>query len=103
MPGMMKMQKSLFEQTFSRRAAAILGCAVLIFFTAGGTFLHHHQGGPNTACHICQTLHMPALAAASPHLNHTLAPLTWYFSLPLREVPQDSFALHRASRAPPSA
>jgi hypothetical protein len=100
---MKKMQKIFFERTVLRRATALLGCAVLIFFAAGGTFLHHHQGGPDTACHICQTLHMPALAVASPRLNHTLAPLAWYFSLPLRAAPQDSFALHRASRAPPAA
>jgi hypothetical protein len=100
---MTNLQKIIFAQAVLRRATALLGCAVLIFFIAGGTFLHQHRGGPDTACHICQTLHMPALAVASPRLNHTLAQLAWHFSLPLRAAPQDSFALHRASRAPPAA
>jgi len=96
-------QGTIFGRTFARRAMALLGCAVLLFFAAGGTFLHHHQGGPETACHVCQTLHMPALAAASFDLVTTPEPITWYSSLLLHAAPEDSFALHRASRAPPTA
>jgi hypothetical protein len=96
-------QGTIFGQTFARRALALLGCGVLLFFAAGGTFLHHHQGGPETACHVCQTLHMPALAAASFDLVTTPEPITWYSSLLLHAAPEDSFALHRASRAPPTA
>jgi hypothetical protein len=96
-------QGTIFGRTFARRAMALLGCAVLLFFAAGGTFLHHHQGGPETACHVCQTLHMPALAAASLDLVTAPEPITWYSSLPLHAAPDDSFAFHRASRAPPTA
>jgi hypothetical protein len=95
-------QGTIFGRAFARRALALLGCAVLLFFAAGGTFLHHHEGGPATACHVCQTLHMPALAAASFDLVTTPEPITWYSSLPLRAAPDDSFSFHRASRAPPT-
>jgi hypothetical protein len=82
---------------------AVLGCAVLLFFAAGGTFLHQHRGGPDTVCHVCQALHMPALAAASLDLVTAPAPITWHSSILLHVAPEDSFALHRASRAPPTA
>jgi hypothetical protein len=75
----------------------------LLFFAAGGTSLHQHQGGPNTVCHVCQALHLPGLAATSLHLLTTPGPIAWHSSLPLHIAPEDSFALHRASRAPPTA
>jgi hypothetical protein len=81
----------------------VLGCAVLLFFAAGGQFLHQHQGGPETVCHVCQALHMPALAIASLDLVATPELIAWYSSLPLHAAPDDSFAFHRASRAPPTA
>jgi hypothetical protein len=99
----MNSQGTISRGTIAHRALAVLGCAVLLFFAAGGTFLHHHQGGPETACHVCQTLHMPALAAASLDLVSAPEPITWYSSLLLHVAPEDSFALHRASRAPPTA
>jgi hypothetical protein len=82
---------------------ALLGCGVLLFFAAGGTFLHHHQAGSEKVCPICQTLHMPALAAASLDLVTTPAPSTWYSSILQHAAPEDTFALHRASRAPPTS
>jgi hypothetical protein len=85
-------QGTIFGRTFARRAMALLGCAVLLFFAAGGTFLHHHQGGPETACHVCQTLHMPALAAASLDLVTAPEPITWYSSLPLHADPVNGMA-----------
>jgi hypothetical protein len=99
----MNTQGNLSRGTIAHRALAVLGCAVLLFFAAGGTFLHHHQGGPETVCHVCQALHMPALAAASLDLVTAPGPSTWYSSLLLHVAPEDSFALHRASRAPPTA
>jgi hypothetical protein len=48
-------------------------------------------------------LHMPTLAAAPLDLVSTPEFVTWYFSLPQHAAPSDSFALHRAGRAPPSA
>jgi len=99
----MNSQKNISRGTRAHRALAVLGCAVLLFFAVGGTSLHHHQGGPETVCHICQALHMPALAAASLDLVTSPGPITWYSSILLHVAPEDSFALHRASRAPPTA
>jgi hypothetical protein len=99
----MTSQGTISGATLARHVLALVGCAALLFFAAGGTLLHHHQGGPETACHVCQALHMPALAAASLGLVTTPEPITWYSSLPLHAAPDDSFAFHRASRAPPTA
>jgi hypothetical protein len=99
----MTSQETISRGTIAHRALAVLGCAVLLFFAAGGTFLHHHQGGHETACHVCQTLHMPALAAASFDLVTTPGPSTCYSSILRHAAPEDSFGLHRASRAPPTA
>lgn len=87
----------------ARRALAVLACATLLYFAAGGTFLHQHTHGPDAVCHICQASHLPALVAAG--LNPVAAPelVTWYTSLPQHVSPSDSFALHRSGRAPPSA
>jgi len=87
----------------ARRALAVLGCVALLYFAAGGSVLHHHSGGPDTACHICQALHMPALAAAPLDLIPEAREVARHAALPDSAAPQDSFALHRASRAPPSA
>lgn len=93
---------SLYRR-FWLRALALLACVGLVYLAAGGTFVHKHQKGPETACHICQAIHMPALAADTMDLVHAAAPLGWYASLPHHAAPLDSFALHRASRAPPPA
>src|SRR5882762_10313105 len=93
----------IIGRSTTQRALAILACAALLYFAAGGSFLHEHAKGPDTACHVCQALHMPTLAAAALDLVSTPELVTWYCSLPLRASPNDSFALHRAGRAPPSA
>jgi hypothetical protein len=87
----------------AHRALALLACAALLYFAGGGSFLHEHTKGPDTACHICQALHMPTLAAAPLDLVSTPEIISWYFSLPQHAAPSDSFVLHRAGRAPPSA
>jgi hypothetical protein len=89
--------------TTGRRALAILGCVALLYFAAGGAFVHQHTGGPDTACHVCQSLHVPALAAASLELIPEARQVAWHAVPPDSVSPLDSFALHRASRAPPSA
>ncbi len=86
-----------------KRALAILGCATLLYFAAGGAFVHQHTGGPETACHVCQSLHVPSLAAASPDLIPEARQVAWRVVLPEHVSPLDSFSLHRASRAPPVA
>jgi hypothetical protein len=99
----MNSRESIFGQGSLRRALAVLGCVALLYFSAGGSVLHHHTGGPDTACHICQALHMPALAAAPLDLIPEAREVAAHTTLPIEAAPQDSFALHRASRAPPSA
>ena len=99
----METGRTIFGRTFARRAVALLGCAVLLYFAAGGSLLHHHTSGPENACHICQSLHMPALAAAALDLVAAPELIVRYSSIPRHAAPSNSFSLHRASRAPPSA
>jgi len=82
---------------------ALVSCLALLYFAGGGSLLHHHTGGPETPCHVCQALHMPALAVAPVKLIPAALQVAWYHLLPLLSAPTDSFALHRASRAPPQA
>jgi hypothetical protein len=99
----MQASKPIFGGRNARRVLAVLACAVLLYFAAGGSLLHHHTGGPETACHVCQSLHMPALAAAPLDLVAAPELIARYSSLPQHAAPGNSFSLHRASRAPPSA
>jgi hypothetical protein len=96
-------QGAIFEGTGMRRALALLACVALLYFAAGGSLFHQHTNGPDTACHICQALHMPALAAARLDLVSGPQVVTWFSSLPQHAAPSDSFSLHRAGRAPPIA
>ena len=95
--------KGIFGGKHVRRALAVLACAALVYFAAGGVVLHHHSASQGEACHICQALHMPVLAAAT--FDPVAVPefVTWYSALGQHSVPLDSFDLHRASRAPPAA
>jgi hypothetical protein len=97
----MKKESSIFVRSERRAAFAMLACAALLFFAAGGSLLHEHGHGPDTACHVCQALHMPALAAARLNLSPVLEMVAWYSSLPRHLVLREPFSLHRASRAPP--
>jgi hypothetical protein len=85
-----------------RRTLAILGCLALLYFVGGGAFVHQHTGGPDTVCHICQSLHVPTLAAAPLDLIPEARQVAWHAVLPENASPLDSFSLHRASRAPPA-
>ena len=98
----MNLQESIFGQGRLRRALAVVGCLALLYFAAGAT-LHHHGGGADTACHICQALHMPALAAAAVGLLDAPEAVTRYSSPAKHVVWIDSFSLHRAGRAPPTS
>jgi ABC-type glycerol-3-phosphate transport system substrate-binding protein len=95
--------KTIFGRMTMRRAVALVALAALLYFAAGGPAFHQHTNGPDKACHICQALHMPALAAARLDLSSAPEIVTWYSSLPQHAAPSDSFSLHRASRAPPTA
>jgi hypothetical protein len=87
----------------ARRALAIVGCIALLYFACGGVFVHQHTGGPDNVCHVCQALHMPALAAAALDLIPQSRQVAWHAVLPEKVSLLDPFALHRASRGPPSA
>lgn len=91
------------ERKSWRQALALLGCLLLLYFAGGGILLHHHTGGPDTACPVCHSLHLPALAAAQLELFPQLRQVIWHAFTPHSATPRDSFALHRASRAPPAA
>jgi hypothetical protein len=93
----------IFGGTVVRRALALLAGGALLYFALGATLPHGHAQGPDNACHLCQALHMPALAAARVDLASTPQIITWYSWLPRHAAPSDSFSLHRAGRAPPTA
>ncbi|MGB7283672.1 MAG: hypothetical protein WBE13_15510 [Candidatus Acidiferrum sp.] len=78
-------------------------CAVLLYFAGGGSLFHQHTNGPETPCHICQSLHVPVLAAAALDLVAAPELIARFPSLPQQASPSKSFSPHRASRAPPSA
>jgi hypothetical protein len=101
--GLMLRGKSIFGWTRAQRALAIFACAVLLYFAGGGSLLHHHTSGPETPCHICQSMHVPALAAAALKLVAAPELISRFSSLRQHAAPSQSFSLHRASRAPPSA
>ena len=61
-----------------RRIGAALLCLALLYFAGGGSFLHQHQGAPDTVCHVCQSLHAPVLTvtlsgvASAPQISGTI-------------------------------
>lgn len=99
----MRWGRPIFGRTIARRALAVFACAVLLYFAAGGSLLHHHTSGNETPCHVCQSLHMPLLAAAAFDLVAAPELIARYFSQPQLVSSSNSFSLNRASRAPPSA
>jgi len=70
-------------------------CSIL---PAGGSLFHEHTNGPIPACHMCQALHMPALAAARLDLASTPEIVTWYTSLP-QHAARKRFLLSAIARA----
>ncbi len=86
-----------------RRFFAVFACAVLLYFACGGALLHQHTAGSETPCHVCQALHMPALASAGLAFGIAPEPVARLSAIPLHAAPNDSFSLHRPSRAPPVA
>lgn len=98
----MNLRKLKRGRKHTRRALAILGCVVLLYLAAGGSYLHQHTQGRDNPCHICQSLHIPALAAAAQNLIPDVGPIARHSSLPRQVEPSDSFDVLRASRAPPT-
>jgi hypothetical protein len=99
----MTLAKSILGNMTASRAMALLGCLILFYFAAGGAFLHQHQGGHETPCHICQALHLPALLPSGVTGVAAPEPVSWYLSLPAHAAPSDAFCIHHAGRAPPAA
>jgi hypothetical protein len=90
-------------RTQLQRGVALFACVALLYFACGGALLHEHTHGSETPCHVCQALHMPALASARLALSIAPAPIVWVSPVPQHAAPIDSFSLHRPSRAPPVA
>ena len=87
-----------------RQAIALLSCLALLYFAAGGAFLHEHKDGRgDTPCHVCQALHLPALAPASVPSVRVPEFFSWYFTQPVHTAPREAFSFHHAGRAPPVA
>jgi hypothetical protein len=86
----------------SHRTLAIVGCLALLYFAAGGIFLHQHTGS-ETVCPVCHVLHLQALAAAPLDLIPRVQQVEQQLPLATSLAPTAPFALARASRAPPSA
>jgi hypothetical protein len=99
----MQRDRTIFGRTRVHRAFAVLACVVLLYFAAGGSLFHQHTNGSENACHVCQSLHAPVLAPAALDLVAVPEQIARYSSLPRRAAPSNSFSLHRAGRAPPTA
>jgi len=100
---LMALGRSIFNRKLATRVIAVLACTTLFYLVAGGSLLHHHSSGLENACHVCQSLHMPALAAASYDLVAAPEFIARYSSPAPNFALTDSVSSHRASRAPPSA
>ena len=99
----MRPQETVFGRKASRHALALLACAALLYFAAGGSLFHQHTNAPDTACHICQALHMPALAPAAAAAIAIPEFVSWYLTQPVYAAPCEAFSFHHAGRAPPVA
>jgi hypothetical protein len=86
-----------------RRISAALLCLALVYFAGGGSFLHQHNGGPDTTCHVCQSLHAPALTVSSSGIASVPQITGWHDSRPILTAALDEVWLLRSGRAPPSA
>ena len=94
----------IFAKMNARRALALLAGVALLYFAAGGAFLHAHKDGSgDTPCHVCQALHMPALAPAGAASIAIPEFVSWYLTQPIHPAPCEAFSIHHAGRAPPAA
>src|SRR5262245_20996340 len=85
-----------------RSSVAVAVCLALLYFAAGGSFLHQHTPGQDPVCHLCQSLHAPALATTAGLLVATPEIAGWHDARPIRETALNEFSLHPSGRAPPS-
>ena len=99
----MKKKDSLLSAPVLRRFAAALLCVAVLYFAAGGSFLHRHTGGQDTVCHVCQSLHAPALAIADGLIVAAPEITGWHEATSIQASERNEVSLHHAGRAPPSA
>jgi len=85
-----------------RSCVAVAVCLALLYFAAGGNFLHQHGAGQDPVCHVCQSLHAPALATAGLAVA---APeiAGWHDARPMRTAAPNEISLDYPGRAPPIA
>jgi len=98
----MEKKGSLVGTRALQRYGAVLLCLAVFYFAAGGSFLHRHTGGQETVCHVCQSLHAPALATTASLL--VLAPEVngWQEARAIHASARNEVSLQHAGRAPPS-
>ena len=101
MTGMEKKGSLLRASALKRYGAALL-CLAVLYFAAGGSFQHRHSNGQETVCHVCQSLHAPALAATAGLL--VAAPeVSGRREAPAVEASaRNEVSLDHAGRAPPA-
>jgi hypothetical protein len=99
---MASLRKNSFNVPW-RRASAMLICLALLYFAGGGSFLHQHHGAPDTVCHVCQSLHAPALTVTFRGIASAPQISGWHDSRPVVIAALDEFSVLRSGRAPPSA
>ena len=87
----------------TRRIAAAAVCLALLYFAAGGSFLHQHKSGPETVCHVCQSLHAPGLTVSSSGLAFSPEITGWHVVRTVTLAAFDEFCFHPSGRAPPVA
>jgi hypothetical protein len=98
----MNLVRSIFCKLTARRALALLAGLAFFYFAAGGAYLHAHKDGRgDTPCHVCQALHLPALAPANAAAIAVPEFSSWYQSRPVHVAPCEVFSLYHAGRAPP--
>jgi len=86
-----------------RRIAAAMLCLALMYFAGGGGFLHQHNGAPDTTCHVCQSLHAPALTVSFSGIASAPQISGWHDTGSVFTAALDEVSVRRSGRAPPSA
>ena len=99
----MEKKVSLLEAHALRRYGAVLLCLAVLYLATGGGYLHRHTGGQETVCHVCQSLHAPALANAAGLIVASPEVAGWHEARPIQACALNEVSLHHAGRAPPSA
>jgi hypothetical protein len=86
-----------------RKASAALLCLALLYFAGGGSYLHKHNGGPDNTCHVCHSLHAPALTASFSGIASAPQISGWHDLHRVVVGARDEVSQLRSGRAPPSA